>query len=57
LRRDLESVMVLQVGLTEASPVEDAPFRARLPEAGRDRQLHFLGEYIAEVVDSKGGLV
>src|SRR5258708_330287 len=55
--RDLESVMVLEVGVAEASPMKDAPLRAGLPETGRDRQVHPLGEYIAEVVDAKGGLV
>lgn len=54
---DPESVVVLHVGLTKASPVEDAPPRAGLPEIGSDAQVYLLGEDIAEVVDSKGGLV
>jgi hypothetical protein len=55
--RDPEAVMVLQVGLAEASPMKDAPLRARLPETGRYRQVHAFGKYVTEVVDAKGGLV
>ncbi|HEV3075572.1 MAG TPA: hypothetical protein VHB47_14220 [Thermoanaerobaculia bacterium] len=55
--RDAEAFMVLHVGLAEASPMKDAALRARFPKTGRDRQVHHLGEYVAEVMDPKGCLV